>query len=482
MTLHALLATLVFAPFASALSLLSSRAEPNSSHSAFVYNTAYGNITFAVTAVKDVGDLYFHLEAPAQNSWVAVGTGGGMKGSLMFVVYRSLDEKGVTLSPRTTNANVEPSYDDRLPCDLVTSDGVTNGIVFVNDQDRYIVNGHCKGINQQFFMGGELDFSNHNQSFIFAFGPTDRHLHSDTKDASIRRHTLYGHFQMDLSQASVDNTDGVSNTELSVIGDWENRNAQLTNGPSKDRDWGGPIHSVMMCGTFVIIFPIGVVFLRLLDKVIWHGWTQSIGAAIICIGAGLGVWASKQYNHSKNFRNPHQLVGLAAIGLVLIQLTFGLIHHILWLKRQRPTILGRIHLYLGPFVVVLGAANGFLGFTFSGGSYHNIMYGIICAVVFVALAIALFWAQRRKKKQGKRGRTMAGSMGAEDMQREFRREEAYEGYKQRDSILGDDVVNIVSERQKRESKRLDVELREIPMDDAPAYDNGARPVRPRSMV
>jgi len=65
----------------------------NSSHSAFVYATVYGNVTFALTAVKDVGDLYFHIEAPAKNSWIAVGTGSQMKGSTMWVAYRGDDEK-----------------------------------------------------------------------------------------------------------------------------------------------------------------------------------------------------------------------------------------------------------------------------------------------------------------------------------------------------------------------------------------------------
>lgn len=62
--------------------------------SAFVHSTVYGNITFAVSTVTQTGDLYFHLEAPADNSWVAVGSGKEMKGSLMWVVYKSEDEKG----------------------------------------------------------------------------------------------------------------------------------------------------------------------------------------------------------------------------------------------------------------------------------------------------------------------------------------------------------------------------------------------------
>lgn len=63
-------------------------------HSAFVQETVYGNVTFAVTAVRDVGDLYMHLEAPAKNSWVAFGIGSAMRNSLILVVHRSEDEKG----------------------------------------------------------------------------------------------------------------------------------------------------------------------------------------------------------------------------------------------------------------------------------------------------------------------------------------------------------------------------------------------------
>lgn len=94
---HSSLGALTFATLSqTALSPLKHTRESgsNSSLSAFVYNTVYGNITFAVTAVEDAGDLYFHLEAPADNSWVAVGTGSEMAGSVMWIVYRSGDEKG----------------------------------------------------------------------------------------------------------------------------------------------------------------------------------------------------------------------------------------------------------------------------------------------------------------------------------------------------------------------------------------------------
>lgn len=62
----------------------------------FIYSNprAAGNLTFSLAAVEDGGltDLYFHLSAPAANSWVAVGIGAQMKGALMFLVYH--DSRG----------------------------------------------------------------------------------------------------------------------------------------------------------------------------------------------------------------------------------------------------------------------------------------------------------------------------------------------------------------------------------------------------
>ena len=62
--------------------------------SSVVYQTDGGELAFAATAVKENGDLYFHLEAPARYQWVAVGAGHGMAGSLMWIAYPSKDGKG----------------------------------------------------------------------------------------------------------------------------------------------------------------------------------------------------------------------------------------------------------------------------------------------------------------------------------------------------------------------------------------------------
>jgi hypothetical protein len=44
------------------------------------------NFTFTLTANAN-GDLWFRLAGPSHWSWIAVGTGNEMTGSLMFIVY-----------------------------------------------------------------------------------------------------------------------------------------------------------------------------------------------------------------------------------------------------------------------------------------------------------------------------------------------------------------------------------------------------------
>jgi hypothetical protein len=63
------------------------------SSSSFVLGGAKNNnnFTFSVNVANDSDDLYFRLEGPIGNSWIAVGAGDQMTGSLIFVVYAAQD-------------------------------------------------------------------------------------------------------------------------------------------------------------------------------------------------------------------------------------------------------------------------------------------------------------------------------------------------------------------------------------------------------
>lgn len=63
------------------------------------------------TALDGRGDTYINIEARSNVSWVGLGQGTDIKNSSMFIVYRSQDGKGVTLSTRRgVDAAGAPQY------------------------------------------------------------------------------------------------------------------------------------------------------------------------------------------------------------------------------------------------------------------------------------------------------------------------------------------------------------------------------------
>jgi hypothetical protein len=71
--------------------------------SASSFVTSFGgvaqNFTFSLTVSLN-GDLWFRLAGPTWWSWLAVGTGSEMAGSLMFIVYKSAGNSALTPRPR----------------------------------------------------------------------------------------------------------------------------------------------------------------------------------------------------------------------------------------------------------------------------------------------------------------------------------------------------------------------------------------------
>jgi hypothetical protein len=45
---------------------------------------------------------------------------------------------------------------------------------------------------------------------------------------------------------------------------------------------------------------------------------------------------------------------------MFVQLAAGVLHHLKWRKTKQPTTFGKIHLWNGRIVMILGAANGYM--------------------------------------------------------------------------------------------------------------------------
>ncbi|KAB2570909.1 Cytochrome b561 eukaryote [Lasiodiplodia theobromae] len=356
------------------------------------------NLTFSLTATNtdDAVDLYLHLSAPDDCQWVAVGVGARMKDALIFLVYHDSSGNNVTFSPRVATGESEPTYRSSIACSVYQGEDTPRVGILEDpdtDGDRYSVNAHCRDVKSS-VPELALDLSSKTQPFIYAIGPWSHGLYSDSKRAGIRRHRYYGGFTMDMTVATEPNA-----TDAGKAFGTQMKDATPRDGPHEDDgSRGSGTHAVFMCGTFLFIFPIGVVLLRSFERVKWHAGTQTGGLLVVCAGVGLGIWVSKFYNKSKKFDSVHQIIGLIVFALLFVQLGLGWFHHRIFMRSQSPTMMGTIHRYLGPSVLGAGLANGFIGFRFAGAGRSNIIYLLLVLVMFVILIVGV-WYKRRKDRR-----------------------------------------------------------------------------------
>lgn len=188
---------------------------------------------------------------------------------------------GLTLSPRVGSGHVEPSHykNKTMSIELWKDSGIRNG--------RYVAIGVCH--NCKDWHSGSIDFESRTQPMFYAVGPDELHLNSDAEDAGLRRHDYWGHFNIDLQAARGD-------PALFPPKDLLRTNATARSDEHNDHEYTSSLHAVAMAGTFVLIFPVGIFYKKVLGSVRWHWITQAFGLIVVLVGAGLGLGISRYYN------------------------------------------------------------------------------------------------------------------------------------------------------------------------------------------
>ena len=75
---------------------------------------------------------------------------------------------------------------------------------------------------------------------------------------------------------------------------------------SDDNDFSVPLHGALMVIAFAGLMPLGIVILRIMGNVKWHGLNQTLSAAIAIVGLVLGIYCSTEYNRVCRPLYPHQ--------------------------------------------------------------------------------------------------------------------------------------------------------------------------------
>lgn len=294
-------------------------------------------------------DLYFTMLLGGSLAWGAVGLGSSsMAGSLMLVMYASESGRNVTVSPRRATGHREPVFDPEIRIDALAGTGVVNGSTLV-------FRGRCANC-RSWTRAKEgdtrrLDVGSTAAPFLYATGP-DRPIRSDDPAQDLQMHYSYGTFAMDLVHA----------TGPAGVPDPTGRLEGTTLGISETgkSDKAAKAHAVLMIFTFVGLYPLGVLILRLGNWTRWHAGNQVLGLVLVIIAVGLGSRISATYNRSRNFNSAHQILGLLVFLALLAMPLLGHLNHRAFRNTGQPTKLAPVHVWLGRAVVLLGVVNGFL--------------------------------------------------------------------------------------------------------------------------
>ncbi|KAI7471502.1 hypothetical protein KC351_g12098 [Hortaea werneckii] len=391
------------------LSLALDPVDPNAP-AAYFATTTPTNATYVV-AMNFVqnGDIYIHMHSSTSCSWFGVGIGDQMDGAAMMVAYKAANGSGVVTSVRrASHGRSEPVWmGDRDPegprYKPIFTDQYAPAANTAKKGGIQISHGLCRNCSS--FGSMKLDYTSKQQPFIFAIGPESK-LESDELDAPLRRHEFYGHFTIDMTVSTSNSSTTYGRVPAPNLPEANGAVADslfATQGASEvidgheDSEWALPAHAALMCLAFILVFPLGALLLRILQSVLCHGIAQVVGVLFVLVGFGLGVHLSHHYNRSRDFNSGHQVLGLIIFATIFIQLGLGIIHHLIYRRTKQPTIISKIHLVLGPLLILLALINGGLGFNLAENHHDNIPYGIVVAVVaiiFIAIQLWLLFKRR----------------------------------------------------------------------------------------
>lgn len=120
------------------------------------------------------------------------------------------------------------------------------------------------------------------------------------------------------------------------------------------------VHAVCLAGSFLLLFPLGVIALRWFKWVKIH-WILQVLATVVCVlGLVIAIAFSAMDPEYDTFNHGHQIIGILAVVALLIQALLGYKHHQKYKQTGHRTVVSYFHLWLGRTVVILGMVNAVL--------------------------------------------------------------------------------------------------------------------------
>ncbi len=168
-------------------------------------------------------------------------------------------------------------------------------------------------------------------------------------------------------------------------------------------------HGALMGIAFLILFPIGAILIRVRPPYALHlhVGVQVLGLALAITGFAVGIVLGNSEYGGALWGYAHARFGVAIFVLLLVQPVLGVVHHRLFLKRQRKSPVGRLHRWYGRGLVVMAIINGALGLKLAEEKAYPwwIVVGVMAAIYLGVVALAIW----RKRRNGSRDLDNKGS-------------------------------------------------------------------------
>ncbi|RDL35890.1 Uncharacterized protein BP5553_06502 [Venustampulla echinocandica] len=351
-------------------------------------------MSFSINLPINSTDVYFSFSAPAY-SWVAIGAGNYMAGSLMMIIYGSPDAQGITISPRIATGHTEPTFTTDVQVEVLDGTSIQNNL--------YVLNALCHGCRS--WKGGSLNLNTTVQPFMYAFGPNII-ASSDSPTLGLRRHYSFGHFTMDMIQAT---GPGSVPPAASTI----KRGAALAGSLKKDGDKASPTHGILMIIVALILIPFDVIIVGVCKWMRPHILISSFSFLVVITSMGLGIYVSTEYNRSKTFNTPHQIIGFISILGLLFIAGLGIYSRQLQNKASKidvdtfappakssSLLFSTIHSWTARLIWLLLIVNNGIGMKFASTSRKFVViYAILAVLVFFAMWPVYYCIFRRERKK-----------------------------------------------------------------------------------
>lgn len=116
------------------------------------------------------------------------------------------------------------------------------------------------------------------------------------------------------------------------------------------------LHAILLGGSFIFLFPLGVGFLRFFNSFTLHWALQVIAATICIVGLAVAVALSVIDLEYSSFTATHQIIGMLVVAVVVFQVMLGYLHHKNFKVRGR-TWASYAHLWTGRTIIIVGMIN-----------------------------------------------------------------------------------------------------------------------------